>query len=147
MRGADNHIAMRQQRTTLTVQTEPYAFHDISREVQAAVADAGVRDGVCHLFIRHTTASLLLQENYDPSVRHDLARFMARLVPEGDDYAHAIEGRDDMPAHIRSALTSVSETIPIADGKLLLGRWQGIYLWEHRARGHQREVVVTVAGD
>ena len=147
MRGADNHIAMRQQRTTLTVQTEPYAFHDISREVQAAVADAGVRDGVCHLFIRHATASLLLQENYDPSVRHDLARFMARLVPEGDDYAHAIEGRDDMPAHIRSALTSVSETIPIADGKLLLGRWQGIYLWEHRVRGHQREVVVTVAGD
>ena len=147
MRGADNHIAMRQQRTTLTVQTEPYAFHDISQEVQAAVADAGVRDGVCHLFIRHTTASLLLQENYDPSVRHDLAHFMTRLVPEGEDYAHAIEGRDDMPAHIRSALTSVSETIPVADGKLLLGRWQGIYLWEHRARGHQREVVVTVVGD
>ena len=147
MRGADNHIAMRQQRTTLTVQTEPYAFHDISREVQAAIADAGVRDGVCHLFIRHTTASLLLQENYDPSVRHDLARFMARLVPEGDEYAHAIEGRDDMPAHIRSALTSVSESIPVSDGELLLGRWQGIYLWEHRARGHQREVVVTVAGD
>ena len=147
MRGADNHIAMRQQRTTLTVQTEPYAFHDISREVQVAVADAGVRDGVCHLFIRHTSASLLLQENYDPSVRHDLARFMARLVPEGDEYAHAIEGRDDMPAHIRSALTSISETIPVADGKLLIGRWQGIYLWEHRARGHQREVVVTVVGD
>ncbi len=72
---------------------------------------------------------------------------MTRLVPEGEDYAHAIEGRDDMPAHIRSALTSVSETIPVADGKLLLGRWQGIYLWEHRARGHQREVVVTVMGD
>ena len=135
------------RRQTLTVQTEPYAFHDITREVQDAVADAGVCDGVCHLFIRHTSASLLVQENYDPSVRHDLARFMTRLVPEGDDYAHAIEGRDDMPAHIRSALTSVSETIPVADGKLLLGRWQGIYLWEHRARGHQREVVVTVMGD
>ena len=135
------------RRQTLTVQTEPYTFHDITREVQDAAADAGVRDGVCHLFIRHTSASLLVQENYDPSVRHDLARFMTRLVPEGDDYAHAIEGRDDMPAHIRSALTSVSETIPVADGKLLLGRWQGIYLWEHRARGHQREVVVTVMGD
>ena len=132
------------RRRTLTVQTESYAFHDITREVQDAVADAGVRDGVCHLFIRHTSASLLVQENYDPSVRHDLAHFMTRLVPEGDDYAHAIEGRDDMPAHIRSALTSVSETIPVADGKLLLGRWQGIYLWEHRARGHQREVIVTV---
>jgi len=129
------------------VQTESYAFHDITREVQDAVADAGVRDGVCHLFIRHTSASLLVQENYDPSVRHDLARFMTRLVPEGDDYAHAIEGHDDMPAHIRSALTSVSETIPVADSKLLLGRWQGIYLWEHRAHGHQREVVVTVVGD
>ena len=147
MRGADNHIAMRQQRTTLTVQTEPYAFHDISREVQVAVADAGVRDGVCHLFIRHTTASLLLQENYDPSVRHDLAQFMSHLAPEDGSYAHGIEGSDDMPAHIRSALTSVSESIPVADGELLLGRWQGIYLWEHRAHEHQREVVVTIVGD
>ncbi len=135
------------RRQTLTVRTEPYAFHDITHEVQGAVADAGVRDGVCHLFIRHTSASLLVQENYDSSVRHDLAQFMSRLVPEGDDYAHAIEGRDDMPAHIRSALTSVSESIPVAGGKLLLGRWQGIYLWEHRAHGHRREVVVTVAGD
>ena len=135
------------RRQTLTVRTEPYAFHDITHEVQGAVADAGVRDGVCHLFIRHTSASLLVQENYDSSVRHDLAQFMSRLVPEGDDYAHAIEGRDDMPAHIRSALTSVSESIPVAGGNLLLGRWQGIYLWEHRAHGHRREVVVTVAGD
>ncbi|OIR10268.1 MAG: hypothetical protein BEU05_01835 [Marine Group III euryarchaeote CG-Bathy2] len=135
------------RRQTLTVRTEPYAFHDITHEVQGAVADAGVRDGVCHLFIRHTSASLLVQENYDSSVRHDLTQFMSRLVPEGDDYAHAIEGRDDMPAHIRSALTSVSESIPVAGGKLLLGRWQGIYLWEHRAHGHRREVVVTVAGD
>ena len=135
------------RRQTLTVQTESYAFHDITSEVQDAVGVTGVRDGVCHLFIRHTSASLLVQENYDPSVRHDLAHFMTRLVPEGDDYAHAIEGRDDMPAHIRAALTSISETIPVADGKLLIGRWQGIYLWEHRARGHQREVVVTVVGD
>ena len=147
MRGADNHIAMRQQRTTLTVQTEPYAFHDISQEVQAAVADAGVRDGVCHLFIRHTSASLLLQENYDPSVRQDLAQFMSHIVREDGNYAHSIEGSDDMPAHIRSALTSVSESIPVSESKLLLGRWQGIYLWEHRAHGHRREVTITVIGD
>ncbi len=147
MRGADNRTAMQQQRTTLTVQTEPYAFHDISQEVQAAVANASVRDGVCHLFIRHTSASLLLQENYDPSVRQDLAQFMSRIVPEDGSYAHGIEGSDDMPAHIRSALTSVSESIPVSEGKLLLGRWQGIYLWEHRAHGHQRKVIITVTGD
>ena len=105
------------RRQTLTVQTESYAFHDITREVQDAVADAGVRDGVCHLFIRHTSASLLVQENYDPSVRHDLARFMTRLVPEGDDYAHAIEGHDDMPSALaagrfdeETALDMVRET-------------------------------------
>ena len=147
MRGADNRTAMQQQRTTLTVQTEPYAFHDISQEVQAAVANAGVRDGVCHLFIRHTSASLLLQENYDPSVRQDLAQFMSRIVPEDGSSAHGIEGSDDMPAHIRSALTSVSESIPVSESKLLLGRWQGVYLWEHRAHGHRREVIITVTGD
>ena len=147
MRGADNRTAMQQQRTTLTVQTEPYAFHDISQEVQTAVANADVRDGVCHLFIRHTSASLLLQENYDPSVRQDLAQFMSRIVPEDGNYAHSIEGSDDMPAHIRSALTSVSESIPVSEGKLLLGRWQGIYLWEHRAHGHQRKIIITVTGD
>ena len=147
MRGADNHTAMQQQRTPLTVQTEPYAFHDISQEVQTAVANMDVRDGICHLFIRHTSASLLLQENYDPSVRQDLAQFMSRIVPEDGSYAHSIEGSDDMPAHIRSALTSVSESIPVSEGKLLLGRWQGIYLWEHRAHGHQRKVIITVTGD
>jgi secondary thiamine-phosphate synthase enzyme len=147
MRGADNRTAMQQQRTTLTVQTEPYAFHDISQDVQTAVANVDVRDGICHLFIRHTSASLLLQENYDPSVRQDLAQFMSRIVPEDGSYAHSIEGSDDMPAHIRSALTSVSENIPVSEGKLLLGRWQGIYLWEHRAHGHQRKVIITVTGD
>ena len=147
MRGADNRTAMQQQRTTLTVQTEPYAFHDISQEVQTAVANADVRDGVCHLFIRHTSASLLLQENYDPSVKRDLAQFMSRIVPEDGSYAHSIEGSDDMPAHIRSALTSVSESIPVSEGKLLLGRWQGVYLWEHRAHGHRRDVIITITGD
>ena len=147
MRGADNRTAMQQQRTPLTVQTEPYAFHDISQEVQTAIANMDVRDGICHLFIRHTSASLLLQENYDPSVRQDLAQFMSRIVPEDGSYAHSIEGSDDMPAHIRSALTSVSESIPVSEGKLLLGRWQGIYLWEHRAHGHQRKVIITVTGD
>ena len=147
MRGADNRTAMRQERTTLTVQTEPYAFHDISQDVQNVVVNADVRDGICHLFIRHTSASLLLQENYDPSVRQDLAQFMSRIAPEDGSYAHGIEGSDDMPAHIRSALTSVSESIPVSEGKLLLGRWQGIYLWEHRAHGHQRKVIITVTGD
>ena len=147
MRGADNRTAMQQQRTTLTVQTEAYTFHDISREVQAAVADTGVRDGVCHLFIRHTSASLLLQENYAPSVRQDLAQFMSRIVPEDGNYAHSIEGSDDMPAHIRSALTSGAERIPVSESKLLLGRWQGVYLWEHRAHGHRREVVLTLTGN
>ncbi len=132
---------------TLTLRTRGYAFHDFTAEVRAVVAAAGVRTGLCTLFVRHTSASLLVQENADPSVREDLARFMTRLAPEGADSAHGCEGADDMPAHIRSALTSTSESIPVTDGGLALGTWQGIYLWEHRARGHRREVLVHVASE
>lgn len=132
---------------TLALRTRGYGFHDFTDEVQAAVAASGVHNGLCTLFIRHTSASLLVQENADPSVREDLARFMAQLAPEDADYAHGFEGPDDMPAHIRSALTSTSESIPVTDGRLALGTWQGIYLWEHRTRGHRREVLVHITGE
>lgn len=109
------------------------------------VAAAGVREGLCTVFIRHTSASLIIQENADPSARRDLETWLNRLVPENDPmYTHDSEGPDDMPAHVKSALTAVSLSIPIADGKLALGTWQGIYLWEHRRTPHRRQVVVHV---
>lgn len=113
--------------------------------VVGVVDEAGVDDGLCTVFITHTSASLTIQENADPSARHDLEAFLARLVPEGDPlYTHTLEGPDDMPAHVKAALTATSLSIPIERGRLALGTWQGIYLWEHRRRGSQREVVVHV---
>jgi secondary thiamine-phosphate synthase enzyme len=112
------------------------------------VASTGVRDGLLTLFIRHTSASLLIQENADPEVQRDLERFLARLVPDGDPlFEHTAEGRDDMPAHVRSALTQTQLSIPLERGELLLGTWQGIYVFEHRLRGHRREVALHVIGD
>ena len=132
----------------LKVRTQGKSFRNISAQVQALVADSGINMGLCTLFLRHTSASLVIQENADPDVLEDLATFFADLVPEqGHYYRHSTEGPDDMPAHIRSALTHTSEYIPVNQGRLVLGTWQGIYLWEHRQQGSTREVVVHLAGD
>jgi secondary thiamine-phosphate synthase enzyme len=116
--------------------------------VREIVTASGVRIGLCVVFVRHTSASLVIQENADPSARHDLEAFFERLVPEGDRrFTHTSEGPDDMPSHIKAALTQSSLAIPITAGKLALGTWQGIYLWEHRSRGNDRELLVHVSGD
>jgi secondary thiamine-phosphate synthase enzyme len=120
-------------------------LHMITAEVAKIVEQSGVKDGLCNLFIQHTSASLIINENYDPDVRTDLEAFMDRLAPDGDPmFRHTIEGPDDMPSHIKMALTQVSLTIPVQNGKLALGTWQGIYLWEHRTRPSPRTVLVTV---
>ena len=121
-------------------------LHDITPEVAHAVRESGVREGLCTVFLQHTSASLIVQENADPSARADLESFLDRLVPDGDPaYTHAQEGPDDMPAHIKAALTAVSIAIPVVDGYLALGTWQGVYLWEHRVRSGRRNLVVHVA--
>lgn len=126
------------------ITTPGRGFTDISQRVAAAVAASGHFSGVAHVFVRHTSCSLLISENADPSVRHDLEQWMRRIVPDGDPrYRHDMEGADDMPAHIRSMLTGVSLCVPVQEGRLLLGTWQGIYLWEHRSQGHRRELVVS----
>ena len=120
---------------------------DVTRQVQAIVAESGVVNGTCQVFVQHTSASLMLCENADPDVRRDLESFMARLVPDGDSlYLHQSEGPDDMPAHVRSVLTQSSLGLPVSNGTCALGTWQGVYLWEHRARGHRRRLLVTVQG-
>ena len=120
-------------------------LYDIGNQVAEVVATAGFNEGLCTLFIRHTSASLLIQENYDPSARQDLEHWLNRLVPQDDpDYTHTIEGPDDMPAHIKSAITATSVSIPIGGGLLMLGTWQGVFLWEHRHRPGQREVVIHI---
>src|SRR4028119_49675 len=131
----------------LSIQTTGKSLSTITSKVQSVVAESGIDTGLCTIFLRHTSASLLIQENADPDVLKDLENFLAKLVPEdGKSYIHSAEGPDDMPAHIRTALTHTSEQIPIARGKLLLGTWQGIYIWEHRQRGHIREVVIHISG-
>jgi len=132
---------------TLEINTSPKSFLDITKNVQALVSESGLDNGVCSLFIKHTSASLVIQENYDPSVRQDFETIFSKLVPEDFPYVHNMEGKDDMPAHIRSALTSTSETVPVINGKLSLGTWQGIYLWEHRDQTHNRKVMVSLVGD
>jgi secondary thiamine-phosphate synthase enzyme len=129
----------------LTIATRGQGLHEFTDAVVAAVREAGIEEGLCTLFVRHTSASLLIQENADPSARRDLERWLDRLVPEGDAlYTHRTEGPDDMPAHIKSALTATSLAIPVSRGGLVLGTWQGIFLWEHRAQGGRREVVLHV---
>jgi len=133
---------------TFTVDTRGRGLHDITRRVDALVAGSGILGGLATLFLRHTSASLLIQENADPDVLGDLERFMLRLVPDGDTlYRHCDEGPDDMPAHVRAALTAVQLSIPLVKGRLMLGTWQAIYLWEQRTQPHRREVVLHVAGD
>jgi secondary thiamine-phosphate synthase enzyme len=133
---------------TLEFRTGGRGTVDVTGEVQRAVAATGVRKGVCTVFLQHTSASLILCENADSDVRRDLETILSRLAPDGDPaYRHDTEGPDDMAAHARSMLTSNSFTIPVAEGRLLLGTWQGLYLYEHRTAPHSRSIVVTVMGD
>ena len=128
-----------------SVETQGQGLYEITTTVQSLVKDSRVAEGLCTLFVQHTSASLLIQENADPSAKRDLERWIARLVPEGDPfYTHDAEGPDDMPAHIRAALTATSLSIPILAERLALGTWQGIYLWEHRRRGSRREMVLHI---
>ena len=127
----------------IPVPTPGQGLHDISPQVNAVVSQADVDEALCTLYIQHISASLLIQENYDPSAKADLESWLNRLVPENDLlYTHTLEGADDMPAHIKSALTVTSLSIPVAEGRLLLGTWQGIFLWEHRHQAHQLKVIV-----
>ncbi|MEM9191643.1 MAG: secondary thiamine-phosphate synthase enzyme YjbQ [Myxococcota bacterium] len=138
---------MKLHQAEVQVHTGGRGTYEITDEVQAAVRDAGVKAGLCTVFIHHTSASLLINENADPQVRRDLDAFFERLVPDGDPlYRHTAEGPDDMPAHVRSALTASSLGIPVVEARADLGTWQGIYLWEHRARPHRRRVTVSVIG-
>ncbi|MBG1265188.1 secondary thiamine-phosphate synthase enzyme YjbQ [Nostoc sp. WHI] len=130
----------------LKISTTAKSFYNITAKIEATVAESGVETGLCTLFLRHTSASLVIQENADPDVLVDLANFMAKLVPESGKYIHNAEGADDMPAHIRTVLTQTSEHIPINRGHLVLGTWQGIYIWEHRQHSHLRELVVHISG-
>ena len=133
---------------TLTVETRGRGTYDLSRDIQRRVESAGVTTGICHVFIRHTSASLMLCENADPAVMRDLETFMSRLAPDGDpSFTHTAEGPDDMPAHVRSVLTQSDLNLPIRDGRCSLGTWQGIYLWEHRYAPHTRQVIVTINGE
>jgi secondary thiamine-phosphate synthase enzyme len=136
---------MKQQ--TLSIHTQGRGSYEITDKVEAVVSAAQVKTGLCHVFIQHTSASLMLCENADPTVRRDLDAFMARLVPDGDAiFRHTTEGEDDMPAHVRTVLTHSNITLPISNGHCGLGTWQGIYVWEHRTHPHQRKVTVTVQG-
>ncbi len=129
----------------LTLQVNGQGLHEFTGEVARVVGEAGVHEGLCTLFLRHTSASLTIQENADPSARRDLERWLNRLVPENDSiYTHTAEGPDDMPAHIKAALTAASLSVPIVDGRLALGTWQGIFLWEHRRHRGRRHVVVHI---
>ncbi|WNG24064.1 YjbQ family protein [Cystobacter fuscus] len=129
----------------LTVATRGRGFYDITDEVQRAVAASGAREGLCTIFLHHTSASLLLCENADPDVRRDLESFFSRLVKDGDPlFVHDAEGPDDMPAHVRTVLTQNSISVPIKGGEASLGTWQGLYVWEHRTAAHQRRVTVSI---
>jgi len=130
---------------TIRQQTRGRGTYDITGQLRAIVRDAGVQTGLCHLFLQHTSASLIICENADPSVRSDLEQFMVRLVPDGDPiYDHTQEGPDDMPAHVRAILTKMEMTLPISHGHCALGTWQGVYLYEHRHHPHERRVIVTI---
>jgi secondary thiamine-phosphate synthase enzyme len=135
-------------RGELTVPTRGRGTYDITRDVARLVTESRAQEGLATLWIAHTSASLIVSENADPSVRADLDAFMARLVPDGDPrFTHDAEGDDDMPAHVRSVLTQTSIGIPIARGKLVLGTWQGLYLWEHRTAPHERRLTLSVIGE
>jgi secondary thiamine-phosphate synthase enzyme len=134
-------------RERLLIEGRGPGLHDVTREVQGAVQKSGVRTGLCSVFVQHTSASLCVQENADPAVLRDLQKFVARIAPEDFDYEHDAEGPDDMPAHIRAAITRTSETLPVEGARLELGTWQALYLWEHRRARHARTLLVTVIGE
>ena len=138
---------MQLHQAELTIPTQGRGTHDLTASVNTVVREARMLSGLCTLFVHHTSASLMICENADPDVREDLERFLCRLVPDGDRlFSHTAEGPDDMPSHVRSVLTQTSLGIPIADGKLDLGVWQGIYLYEHRHAAHRRRISVTLVG-
>jgi secondary thiamine-phosphate synthase enzyme len=132
---------------TLEIRSPGRGFVDLTAQVAKVVAESGVRTGLCTIFVQHTSASLVIQENADPAVLRDLGRWFSEIAPESRRWEHDDEGPDDMPAHARSALTRTSEVVPISDGRLALGTWQAVYLWEHRALPHARRVVVHVSGE
>jgi secondary thiamine-phosphate synthase enzyme len=132
----------------VTVSTRGRGFYELTGEIASIVSRSGVSSGLATLHVQHTSASLLIQENADPEVRTDLERIFSRLVPDGDPiFQHTYEGEDDMPAHVRTALTCVNMNIPIREGRMTLGTWQGIFLWEHRYHGHHRRISVHVMGE
>jgi secondary thiamine-phosphate synthase enzyme len=139
---------LRQVLDHLTLRTQGRGFYEFTNQVAEWLSRNSCRAGLATLHLQHTSASLLIQENADPDVRRDLEAFFSRLVPDGDPlFVHTIEGEDDMPAHVRAALTAVSLSIPVAEGRLALGTWQGIYLWEHRRASHSRRVVLHFIGE
>jgi secondary thiamine-phosphate synthase enzyme len=132
----------------IAIATRGRGFHDLTESVAAKIHEVGLQTGLCHLFLRHTSASLCITENADPEVQRDLERFAERLAPDGDPlFQHDAEGSDDMPAHARTLVFGYELTVPIRGGRLGLGTWQGIYLWEHRHQGRRRELIVTLSGD
>jgi secondary thiamine-phosphate synthase enzyme len=139
---------LRQECHEISVSTKGRDLYEITAQVADLVSETRMQTGLCTLHIQHTSASLLIQENADPGVRRDLDRFFNRLVPDGDNlFEHTAEGDDDMPAHVRTALTTVNLSVPIARGRLVLGTWQGIYVWEHRTHPHRRRVTVHILGE
>lgn len=138
---------MRLHLTTLTLRTAGQGTYEITAEIERELARSGLRQGVVTVFCRHTSASLVIMENADDSARRDLEAWLQRLVPENDPhFEHTLEGPDDMPSHIKMALTRTGEQVPFAEGRLLLGTWQGVFLWEHRRAGHTRSIVLTFTG-
>jgi len=142
-----NENGMKQHQAVLNIMPRGRGMLDVTREAAKVLAESGINCGMLHLFVRHTSCSLLIQENADPDVQADMERFLSRLVPDGDPlYSHTAEGPDDMPAHVRAALTATTLSIPVADGNMALGVWQGIYLYEHRLQVSRRQVVVHISG-
>lgn len=141
-------MSLRQRLDSFTLSTGGRGFYEITGEMQQWLGETGIQSGLMTLHLQHTSASLLIQENADPEVRRDLERFMARLTPDGDSlFRHVCEGDDDMPAHVRTALTAVNLSIPVRGGSLTLGTWQGVYLWEHRTHPHRRNLTLHVVGE
>ena len=138
---------MRQHQEQLRIDTGGQGFHEITRLVQTVVGRSGIAEGLATVFVQHTSCSLCIQENADPSARRDMERWLAKIAPENDpEYTHTSEGPDDMPSHLRSMVTKTSETIPVRDGLLATGTWQGLYLCEHRTRNHRRFIIVHIVG-
>jgi secondary thiamine-phosphate synthase enzyme len=138
---------MRVQNVNLVVKTNGKGTYEITDEIQSKIDQSGVRNGTVTVFVQHTSCSLIAMENAAPAARRDLERFFDKLVPENQEFEHDDEGADDMPSHIRMALTRTSETIPIVDGRMQLGPWQGIFLFEHRRDPHRRKILITIIGD